>query len=39
MKERGVEVERSTSNLWVLKYAPLLEHEFRARKWPVGHGW
>ena len=32
MEERGVEVDHSTLNRWVLKYAPLLEREFRARK-------
>jgi transposase-like protein len=32
MKERGVEVDHSTLNRWVLKYAPLLEQGFRARK-------
>ena len=32
MEERGVEVDHSTLNRWVLKYAPLFEREFRARK-------
>jgi hypothetical protein len=36
MEERGVEVDHSTLNRWVLKYAPLLEREFRGfcRKFP-----
>ena len=29
----------STLNRWVLKYVPLLEQEFRARKCPVGRSW
>jgi transposase-like protein len=32
MGDRGVEVVHSTLNHWVLKYAPLLEQEFRMRK-------
>ena len=39
MEERGVEVDHSTLNRWVLKYAPLLEQEFRARKRQVGCSW
>ena len=39
MEERGVEVDHSTLNRWVLKYSPLLEREFRARKRPVGCSW
>ena len=39
MEERGVEVDHSTLNRWVLKYAPLLEKEFRAHKRPVGRSW
>ena len=39
MEERGVEVDHSTLNRWVIKYAPLLEQEFRARKGPVGRSW
>jgi putative transposase len=39
MEERDVEVDHSTLNLWVLKYAPLLEQEFRARKRQVGCTW
>jgi putative transposase len=39
MEERGVEVDHSTLNRWVLRYTPLLEHEFRKRKCPVGRSW
>jgi putative transposase len=39
MEERGVEVDHSTLNRWVLKYAPLHEQEFRARKRQVGCSW
>src|SRR6202050_1589806 len=39
MEERGVEVDHSSLNRWVLKYAPLLEQAFRARKRRVGGSW
>ena len=39
MEERGVEVDHSTLNRWVVKYVPLLEKQFRARKRPVGSSW
>jgi putative transposase len=39
MKERGVEVDHSSLNRWVLKYAPELEKAFRQRKRPVGRSW
>jgi putative transposase len=39
MEERGAKVDYSTLNRWVLKCAPLLEQEFRARKCPVGRSW
>ncbi len=39
MEERGVEVDHSTINRWVVKYAPELEKEFRKRKKPVGSSW
>ena len=39
MEEHGVEVDHATLNRWVLKYVPLLEREFRARKHPVGPSW
>jgi hypothetical protein len=29
MQERGVEVDHSTLNRWVLKYVPLLDKQFR----------
>ncbi len=39
MAERGLEVDHSTINRWVLKYAPLLEKKFRQFKAPVGESW
>jgi putative transposase len=39
MQERGVEVDHSTLNRWVLKYVPLLDEQFRARKRLVGPSW
>jgi putative transposase len=39
MDERGVEVDHSTLNRWVLKYVPSLEKQFRARKRSVGFSW
>ncbi len=39
MAERGLEVDHSTINRWVLRYAPLLEKEFRQFKAPVGESW
>ena len=39
MEERGVEVDHSTLNRWVVKYVPLLDPRFRARKRPVGSSW
>jgi putative transposase len=36
MDDRGVEVDHSTLNRWVLKYVPLLETQFCARKRLVG---
>jgi len=39
MAERGVGVDHSTINRWVVKYAPELEKEFRKRKAPVGSSW
>ena len=39
MEERGVEVDHSTLNRWVVKYAPLLDQQFRARKRLVGSSW
>src|SRR5436190_15024868 len=38
--ERGLKVDHSTINRWVIKYAPLLEDVFRKRhKHPVGISW
>ena len=39
MAEHGVEVDHATLNRWVLKYVPLLDQAFRARKRPVGPSW
>ena len=39
MEERGVEVDHSTLNRWVVKYVPLLDQQFRARKRQVGSSW
>ena len=39
MSERGVQVDHSSLNRWVLKYTPLLEQAFRQRKRPVGPSW
>ena len=39
MRERGVEVDHSTLNRWVLKYVPLLDKQFRACKRLVGSSW
>ena len=39
MDERGVEVDHSTLNRWVLKCVPLLETRFCARKRSVGSSW
>jgi putative transposase len=38
MEERGVEVDHSTLNRWVLKYVSVLEKLFLARERPVGGG-
>ena len=39
MLERGVEVDHSTINRWVLKYTPEIEKKFRKYKNPVGRSW
>jgi putative transposase len=36
MEERGVEVDHSTLNRWVVSYVPSLDQQFRAGKRPVG---
>ena len=37
--ERGVHVDHSTISRWVVKYSPLLEAAFHARKRPVWVSW
>ena len=37
--ERGVAVDHSTLNRWVIKYAPECEKAFRRRQCPVGRSW
>ena len=39
MGERGVTVDHSTLNRWVIKYAPEFEKAFRRRQRPVGRSW
>jgi transposase-like protein len=39
MKERGVAVDHSTLNRWVIKYAPEIEQQFRRHQRPVGKSW
>ena len=39
MKDRGVDVDHSTINDWVIKFLPQLEVEFRKRKKKVGTSW
>ena len=39
MNERGVEVDHSTVNRWVLQYAPELEKKFKKYKRPTGDSW
>jgi putative transposase len=39
MAERGVDVDHSSLNRWVLKYTPLLEIAFRRGKRPVRSSW
>jgi putative transposase len=39
MRERGVHVDHSTINRWVIKYSPLLEEAFHRRKRPVWVSW
>ena len=39
MKERGVEVDHSSLNRWVLKYTQELDKAFRQRKRPVSGSW
>ena len=37
--ERGVRVDHSTLNRWVIKYAPEIEKQFRTRTRPEGKSW
>jgi putative transposase len=39
MGERGVEVDHSTLNRWILKYVPALEKAFLAHKRPADRSW
>src|SRR3989442_10257524 len=39
MEERGVEVDHSTINRWVIKYSPQLEEAFHRRNHPVWVSW
>ena len=39
MGERGVTVDHSTLNRWVIKYAPECEKQFRRRQRSVGRSW
>ena len=39
MQERGVSVDHSTLNRWVIKYAPAVDRQFRRRQQPVGRSW
>ena len=39
MGERGVTVDHSTLNRWVIKYAPAIEKQFRRCQRPVGRSW
>ena len=39
MLERGVKVDHSTINRWVVRYSPLLLEKFKKRKKPVGRSW
>jgi transposase-like protein len=39
MEERGVEVDHSTLQRWVVKYSPPLEEAFHRRKRPVWVSW
>jgi transposase-like protein len=39
MQERGVSVDHSTINRWVVKYSPDLEAAFHRRKRPVWLSW
>jgi transposase-like protein len=39
MGERGVAIDHSTLNRWVIKYAPEFEKQFRRHQCSVGRSW
>jgi putative transposase len=39
MEERGIALDHTTVNRWVVKYSPALEANFRKHKKPVGKSW
>jgi putative transposase len=39
MLERGLKIDHSTVNRWVIQYSPLLLKSFKAKKKPVGTSW
>ena len=39
MQERGVAVDHSPLNRWVIKYAPEVEKQYRPHQPPVGRSW
>jgi len=39
MEERGIDVDHSTINRWVLKFTPFIEKKFRKKKRLVGLSW
>ena len=39
MAERGIAVDHSALDRWVIKYAPEFEKVFRRRQQPVGRSW
>jgi putative transposase len=39
LEERGINVDHSTINRWVIKYSPQLEEVFHCRKRPVWTSW
>ena len=38
-RERGVNVDHTTINRWVIKFATVLEHKARSEKKPVSASW
>ena len=39
LSERGLSIDHSTLNRWVIKFSPLLEHRARNKKKPVASSW